>query len=177
LSYNTLEKRYQRLKKKTTDIPKIQVVKKQVQKKNKYQKAVEMIIYHMLVSDEAITQVESEHILFPNELSRIMVSEIIYYYEKFGKLTIADFYTYLQDKPELIHLLDEILSSVDDYAEEITKDVLTDYFKVVKEMVRKQEIKRLKTKLNEEVDELEQAKIADEIRRLRIGENDYGWRN
>ena len=171
LSYNTLEKRFQGLKKK--EVPKKAIIPttfRETPKKNKYEKAVDHIIYYMLVEDWTITQVENEHIIFPSEQSRIMVSEIIYYYEKYGNINIADFYTYLQGKTELIALLNQIMKDSDDYRDSITKDVLFDYFRVVKEYGRKQEIKRLKAKMSIEVDEIEQASIADEIRRLKIGD-------
>ena len=44
-------------------------------------------------------------------------------------------------------------------------------FDVLKEYVRTQEIKRLTTLMKKEVDPLEQAKIAERIRNLRIGDN------
>ena len=171
LGYNTLEKRFRGLKEKQVKPNVIVPMVKKTRKKNKYEKAVEMIIYHMLENDWVITQVEREHILFPSENSRIMISEIIYYYEKYGNINIADFYTYLQGKSGLLELLNHVLVATEDYKEEITKDVLFDYFKVVKEYGKKQEIKRLKAKMLTEVDEIEQASIADEIRCLRMGEN------
>ena len=171
LSYNTLEKRFRGMKSKSAKPNNFIPIEKKKRKKNKYEKAVEMIIYHMLENDWVIAQVEREHILFPSENSRIMISEIIYYYEKYGSINIADFYTYLQGKTKLLELLNHVLADTEDYAEEITKDVLFDYFNVVKEYGKKQEIKRLKAKMLSEVDEIEQASIADEIRCLRIGEN------
>jgi len=44
------------------------------------------------------------------------------------------------------------------------------YFKVVREYSTKQEIKRLTGLMKKEVDPLEQAKIVEKIRKLRLGE-------
>ena len=44
-----------------------------------------------------------------------------YYYEKYGNITIADFFTYLQDKKELLDTLNIILSF--DYTDDIRKDL------------------------------------------------------
>ena len=51
------------------------------------------------------------------------------------------------------------------------------YFDVIRENVKNKEIKRLEEKLVKEIDPLEQAKLADMIRKLRIGESNNGWRN
>ena len=53
----------------------------------------------------------------------------------------------------------------------VTKDELFQYFKVVREYSMKQEIKRLTELMKKEVDPLEQAKIVERIRKLRIGDN------
>lgn len=48
------------------------------------------------------------------------------------------------------------------------------YFDVIRENVKNKEIKRLEEKLVKEIDPLEQAKLADMIRKLRIGESNNG---
>jgi hypothetical protein len=47
---------------------------------------------------------------------------------------------------------------------------LFEYFKVVRDYGKEQEIKRLTNLMKKEVDPLEQAKIVEKIRKLRIGE-------
>ena len=75
----------------------------------------------------------------------------------------------MQDKEDVLSLLNEILAS--DYLVEVTKEELFLYFKVVREYSRNQEIKRLTDLMKNEVDPLEQAKIVEKIRKLRIGDN------
>ena len=53
-------------------------------------------------------------------------------------------------------------------------EVLYLYFDVIRENVKNKEIKRLEEKLVKEIDPLEQAKLADMIRKLRIGESNNG---
>ena len=144
-----------------------EVVNKVV-KKTKYDKAVEQILYFMLNNDWVISQVERENIVFPSEESRILSSEIIYYYKLYGNINVADFYTYVQDKEDILVLLNSILA--DSYSEETTKGELFQYFKVIRDYRCNQEIKRLTNLMKKEVDPLEQAKIADKIRKLRMGE-------
>lgn len=170
IGYNTLEMRFNSLKKKEvkTEI-KLEVPKTQNNnKKDKYVKAVEQILYFMLNNDWVVSQVEKERLLFPSEISRILSSEIIYYYKKNGFINVADFYTYVQDKEEVLVLVNEILAG--EYNEKTTKEELFLYFKVIRDYSKSQEIKRLTNMMKKEVDPLEQAKIVERIRKLRIGE-------
>lgn len=169
ISYNTLEKRFKDLVEfKTTTKREVPEVVNKVVKKTKYDKAVEQILYFMLNNDWVISQVERENIVFPSEESRILSSEIIYYYKLYGNINVADFYTYVQDKEDILVLLNSILA--DSYSEETTKEELFQYFKVIRDYRCNQEIKRLTNLMKKEVDPLEQAKIADKIRKLRMGE-------
>ena len=95
-------------------------------------------------------------------------TSLIYYYKKHGKISLADFYTYLQDKPDLLKLLNEIVSNK--YKETITKDELFAYFKVIREYSVNEQIKRLEKKIKEEPDIMEQARISEQIRKLKLGE-------
>ena len=169
LSYNTLEMRFNDFKvQKKVPIQQIEIPKDKVIKKDKYIKAVEQILYFMLNNDWAVSQVERERLIFPSEESRALSSEIIYYYKKYGNINVADFYTYIQDKENILILLNEILAG--NYVEKTTKEELFEYFKVVRDYGINQEIKRLTNLMKKEVDPLEQAKIVEKIRKLRIGE-------
>ncbi len=168
ISYNTLEKKFKDLGEFKETVREVTVLKNKEVKKNKYDKAVEQILYFMLNNDWVITQVENEEILFPSEESRILSSEIIYYYKLYGNINVADFYTYVQDKEAILVLLNKILAS--GYNEKTTKEELFLYFQVIKDYRCNQEIKRLTNLMKKEVDPLEQAKIANKIRALRMGE-------
>ena len=168
IGYNTLEMRFNSLK--NQEIKPVQQVEipKKIVRKDKYMKAVEQILYFMLNNDWVISQVENERLIFPNEESRVLSSEIIYYYKKYGVVNVADFYTYIQDKENILMFLNGILA--ENYNEVATKEELFEYFKVVRDYGKEQEIKRLTNLMKKEVDPLEQAKIVEKIRKLRIGE-------
>ena len=169
LSYNTLEMRFNDFKdEKKVIVQQIEIPKTKVIKKDKYSKAVEQILYFMLNNDWAVSQVEKERLIFPSEETRVLSSEIIYYYKKYGVINVADFYTYIQDKENILVVLNSILAN--NYSEKTTKEELFEYFKVVREYGINQEIKRLTNLMKKEVDPLEQAKIVEKIRKLRIGE-------
>lgn len=171
LRYNTLEKRLFSIKKEKPQ-KNIVKVKKETIHKDKYQQAIEQIIYYMLTNEWVITEVIREKLLITNDNMRKLVQEIIYYYKQYGKITIADFYTYLTEKETLLNSLNDILNS--NYQDNLTKDILYLYFQVIKDENKKKQIKLLERHLSEEIDPLEQAQIAEEIRRLRIGDNNNG---
>lgn len=170
IGYNTLEMRMNSLlvnkeNKKEVFIPPTRTSTK----KDKYKKAFEQIIYFMLNNEWIITQVEKERLIFPTEIMRTICNEIICYYKKYGTINIADFYTYIQDKESLLEFLNGILA--DSYLETTDKKELGEYFKVIHEYSEKEEIKRLTGLMKKEVDPLEQAKIVEKIRKLRLGDN------
>lgn len=168
IGYNTLEMRMNRLLQNKEKKEVVIIPKKIISKKNKYDKAFEQIIYFMLNNDWVITQVEKERLIFPTEVMRNMCSEIIYYYKQNGSINIADFYTYLNDKKNLLEFLNNILSC--DYLETTDKDELFRYFKVIREYSINEEIKRLTNLMKKEIDPIEQAKIVERIRKLKLGE-------
>ena len=170
IGYNTLEMRLNSfLKNKIEKKPMILTPEKKQTKKDKYTKAFEQIIYFMLNNDWIITQVEKERLIFPTETMRTVCNEIIYYYKKYGIINVADFYTYIQDKEDLLEFLNTVLTG--SYLETTDKEELFLYFKVAREYSEKEEIKRLTNLMKKEVDPIEQAKIVEKIRKLRLGDN------
>ena len=172
MSYNTLEKRLNEY----LEFAKVvnqQVVEEKNQfvpkkKISKYEKAAYSLIYSMVNDPWVIRKFESEDVhLFTKEM-RYLASEICYYYRKFGTINMADFYTYLTDKEELLVVYNFITSL--DYDEEISVKAIEDYIGVIREYNMRQEIKRLKELVKSENDPIEKAKIAERIRLLKIGE-------
>ncbi|EKC46118.1 DNA primase [human gut metagenome] len=172
LGYNTLEKKFSNIKNNKPQEEIKFVPKNTSKRKDKYRQAIEQVIYYMLTNEWVISEVDKERLLLPDDKIRILVQEIIYYYKTYGAVSIADFYTYLQDKQELLETFNSILNS--NYNDEVSKEVLYLYFDVIRENVKNKEIKRLEEKLVKEIDPLEQAKLADMIRKLRIGESNNG---
>lgn len=167
ISYNTLEKRLQENRKATPKSKNVMLSPKQHRKASKYEKAMMALLYSMIVEEKAIAKYEEAKIFFPDETYRLFASELIYYYKQYGTITLADFYTYLRDKENLKQLLDSILEM--EFSDIVTDDILDDYIKVIKEYGKSLEMKRLKKLMEKEMDPLEQAKIADMMRKLRIG--------
>lgn len=168
IGYNTLEKSFQELQTNQQQTITIPVNRAPLEKKDKYQKSSYAIMYYMLTNEKTIHVIENQHLVLPNEKLRALESEIIYFYHHYGFITIADFYTYLAPKEQLLPLLFEIEQL--DLKPQITKSELLEYCQVIKEYNKNQEMKRLEKKIKEEIDPLKQAQIAEEIRKLRIGD-------
>lgn len=170
LSYNTLEKRlneYLEFQKVLEE----KVVKKEVvqpNKMSKYEKAAYALIYGMVNDPWVIRKFEKEDVRLMTKELRSLASEIAYYYQKFGTINMADFYTYLTDKEELLVVYNFITNI--DYEEEINVKAIEDYIEAIKEYNVRQEIKRLNDLIKKENDPIEKAKIAEKIRLLRIKE-------
>ena len=137
-------------------------------KKSKYEKAVCAIIYYMLNNDWVIDEVKKAKLNILDNNYRITVTEIIYYYDTNGYINVADFYTYISDREDTKNIVDEVINIK--MPDMITKDELKDYFEVVRSYCKKKEIERLNDLISKEVDPLEQAKLADKIRKLRMGD-------
>lgn len=169
IGYNTLEKRLKSLKedKPVKDIV-IGIKTPKKERKDKYQQAMDEVIYFMLNNNWVIENVANENIIYPTNLERILTSEIIYFYKRNRAFSIADFYTYLQDKPDLLKFLNEIMSS--NYVESLEKKDLFSYFKVLRDYSVSKQIERLEEKLKKEVNPDIQAEIGEQIRRLKLGE-------
>ena len=169
IGYNTLELQLEKYKKKSSKkevvVPEKKVVFK---KKSKYEKAVCAIIYYMLNNDWVIDEVKKAKLNILDNNYRITVTEIIYYYDTNGYINVADFYTYISDREDTKNIVDEVINIK--MPDVITKDELKDYFEVVRSYCKKKEIERLNDLISKEVDPLEQAKLADKIRKLRMGD-------
>ena len=170
IGYNTLEKRLLTLlEKEEKEQPKLEpiIVNKKTKKRDKYEMASKALLYYMLVNNQARNLFENGEINFPSEEERFLASEIIYYYKIYGNIIIADFYTYLKDKTSLLGVLNEALDL--ELEDNINEKVILDYVKVLKENNVNLEIQRLTKLMREKNDPLEQAKIAEKIRKLKMG--------
>ncbi len=173
IGYNTLAKRFSELKSNSSkEVVHEDNTKSAKKVKDKYTKAYEQIIYYMLTNPDIIPIVKKENLLLTKSVDRNLLQEIIYYYEKYGSINIADFMTHLSDKDELLNRLNEVVS--DTYTDKIEDGTLNLYFKVIKESAIRKRIKYLEGKLAEEVDPVKQAEIGNEIAHLRIGDNFNG---
>jgi DNA primase len=171
LSYNTLEKKLNEYRNLDDEgrkkIDNNMIVRKDA-KSDKYRKASIEFIFYMLINPRVIKVYDSKKIYFIDSNLRNLAAEISYYYHEYGEIKIADFYTYLNDKKELISVFNEVQNL--NLNEEISDVTIMEYVKVIEDYNVREEIKRLENEMRKETDELAKINILEQIRKLRIGE-------
>lgn len=166
LEYNTLSKKLMDMQKNA--VPKEEKKEVKVTKrKNRYDVSLMAIIYYMLNNEKIINYYNNNHPYLDKEEARFLANEIAYYYKKYGIINVADFYTYIQDKEKLVPYLNEVLSF--DFNDELETEAILEYFAVIREYNRSQEIKRLMNLMEKENDFGNKALIAERIRKLKMG--------
>lgn len=171
LSYNTLEKKlneYKNLNEEERKNVDNNVIARKNVRKDKYQRASLEFIFYMLINPEVIKVYDSKKLYFIDSSTRNLAAEISYYYHEYGDINIADFYTYLNDKKELLSIFNEVQSLNLD--EEISDVTIMEYVKVINDYNVKEEIKKLEEQMRKEHDMDEKIKMLEKIRKLRIGE-------
>lgn len=141
---------------------------KKVFKTNKspYNRAADEIIYFMMNDKKYIEMYSKKLGCFNDELHRNIANEIVYYYDKYKAITLADFITYISER----ELKDEVMRIVNDSeVGELNENILDDYFKNINKLMIKDKIKELKEKMKTELDDAKKIKIAEKIKELKKG--------
>ena len=126
-----------------------------------------MEFFFYCIKKEVITLVENSHVYFPIDDYRKLSLEIINYYNKYGVINISNFLDYMENVQELKPILKEIISL--DLDDNVSNQTILDYLKVINDYNITLEIKRLEQMIMNEVDPIEQAKISNKIRNLKMG--------
>lgn len=144
------------------------VIKKNVVKYDKYQKAEMRLIFYMLRSKEVINMYINNKCYMPTKECRYLASELISYSNSNEEFCIADFITYLSDKEELLKVFNEIdtLNICDSYS----YDEIIDYINLLNNYNLNKKIKDLTEKFKKEIDSNIKEKIALEISKLKVSE-------
>lgn len=166
LKYETIKQKYDNYKKnQTIKEPKSVIIKKAPIKHTKYDIASNYLLFHMLKNEDLIPKIENQITRIPNDETRFLYNELIYYYQKYGTLKIADFISYISDKKEIFLKLQEILNI--DYKEEYSEEEITDYIQVINEYNKNIKIQRLQQDIKKEQDPMKQAQILKEIMEIK----------
>ena len=134
-------------------------------KKDAYQKAVEKVIYFMMNGSEYIKEYQKRIGFFGDELYREIANEIVYFSEKNKNITVADFITYVSNKDSIRDKVMEIVNAT--VNEEVSMEIMDDYIRAVLKVMTKNEIKRLKLLMKNELDVDKKMKIAMKIQELK----------
>lgn len=134
-------------------------------KKDAFIIGMEKILYFMMNGEEYIKNYQKRLGYFGNALYREIANEIVYYCETNGTITIADFITYVSLKENIKDKVMEIVSEA--MNEEVTMEAMDEYINAVLKITAKNEIKRLKNLMKEELDIDKKMKLAMQIAELK----------
>lgn len=143
-------------------------VKKNVSKteKSPYNKTADEIIYFMMNGKNYIEMYLKKLGCFNDSIHRDIANEIVYYYDKYKTINLADFITYISEKD----LKDEVMRIVNDSEiSELNENILEDYFKSINKLMVKDKINELKEKMKLELDDAKKIKLAEKIKELKKG--------
>ena len=148
--------------------PVVKETKKEIVTLNKYEKAERRIIYYMLRHPEVIRIYENNKCYFPTNEFRFLANEIVYYYDKNGNISIADFLSYISDKKELFDAISKInMMNLD---ENYTHEEILDYINLLNEYSVRVRINNLTNEFKNAIDEKRKTEIAKEISELKVSE-------
>ncbi|MGE5455502.1 MAG: DNA primase [Ignavibacteriales bacterium] len=149
-------------------VEKVESVPTKTLKESKYEKAEKYLIFYMLRSKEVIKIYNKKITYMPTDKYRYLAYEISIFYKENNYINVADLMTSLQENESALKTIGEIeaLNLKEDY----TIEEIDDYINVIKEYNVNFQIKKLTEKMTQEINPLEQAKIAEQIIKLRRGD-------
>lgn len=139
---------------------------KPVVKTNKYELAEASLIYYMLRRSDAINIFNDCVTNMKLKKHRVLARNILQFYKEFGRIDIAEFLDTISDDEEALELVGEISSM--NLKEDITKEDLKDYAKVIQEGNYNDAIDELVSKLSKTDSLEEKVRLSEEIRKLRV---------
>ena len=134
-------------------------------KKDKYVKAEEYLIYYMLRNVDAIILYQNNVSYLSNRKLSQIAMEILDFYEKRNYINVTDFTLFLEDKDDLIKEVIRIDSLV--LPEDMTKDQIKDYIKVIDEGILKEEIVKLKNEISKETSVAKKVELLEKLATLK----------
>lgn len=151
-----------------SEVPKHEIkviTKRKPLKKDKYNKAEEYLVYYMLKKEDAIILYQNNVSYLSNKLLSDIAMEILEFYERNHYVNVTDFTLFLEDKTDLIN---EVLR-IDDLnlPSDVSIQVIEDYVKTIDEGLLKQEIERIKDKINNETNVAKKVVLLEKLRLLK----------
>lgn len=134
-------------------------------KKDAYMKAVEKVLYFMMNGEEYVQEYQKKLGFFQETVYREIANEIVYFVEHNNDITVADFITYVSDKDTIRDKVMEIVNEA--INDEVSLEVMDDYIQAISKEMNKNEIKRLKLLMKNELDVDKKMKIAMQIQELK----------
>ena len=164
MEYKTLNSRYLEYQtKKEIKVPIIN--QKDTKGETQYGQAVNNLLYYMIKSPSVIEKAKKNVVMILDDKKRRLFNEMIYYSNKYGSITIADFITYLTTETNVADTFEHIFAL--NLKEKYTEEEIDDYIKCINYYYKKNIIDQLKIDLQKETDPMKQASIINEMMKIR----------
>lgn len=134
--------------------------------KSKYDKVCESIIYYLLNDATFIRIYKNENIFIDNKEYRNIINEILYFFEKYNNIKIADFISYISNKTKIN---DKVLSVVGNNEEELNENNFKRYLNAIKDLNIKNKIEKIKVEMKMTLDINKKTELANKLMELKKG--------
>ncbi|MDE6285188.1 MAG: hypothetical protein K2M17_05525, partial [Bacilli bacterium] len=146
-------------------VEKKQPIKKRV--RNRYDIAVSKILLGMMEHSDYIQTYKSKLGYFREKIERIIATEIVYYNNEHGGINMADFTSYIMTNDEVYEYILQLMSTVIDL--EIDKEEFNHCIDVILEEYKKDEIKKIKKQIKEEMDINKKIELISKLTEMKKG--------
>ncbi len=147
---------------------KVKTEKNEEEKKKKttYEKLANEILYFMMNDAEYIKLYQTRLGFFPTKKERMIASEILYYYNLYKTINLADFITYIAT----INLKKEIMDIIESVRiQELSDEAMIELLEKLKKKMEQEEIKCLKKELKNEFDPNKKMELAKKLVEIKKG--------
>ncbi len=153
LDYETLKKEAN-FKEEKKEIKEIKANVKKINSKDKYRICVDNILYYMMSDAKYLTIFNKKLGFLREKEERDLITEIEYYIDKYKKINLADFLSYIENDDNLKVLVNNITNRVN--FEDLDDKIFLDYINALDNIIKKDNIKEIKQKINTSTDINEQ---------------------
>ncbi|MBR1416626.1 MAG: DNA primase [Bacilli bacterium] len=128
--------------------------------------AIRKVLYYMMCDNKYIKKYQSKIGFFENKEYRNIANEIVYFQEKHGIISIADFISYITPNQDLYQIVLDIMDANDNDLNELEFD---NYVEVINQKSNEIKIKLLKEEIKKELDLNKKKELLEEITKIKRG--------
>lgn len=134
--------------------------------KSKYDKVCESIIYYLINDSTYIRTYKNENIFIDNKEYRNIINEILYFFEKYNNIKVADFISYISNKTDINDKVLKILGLIE---EELNENNFKKYLRAINELNIKNRIQKIKLEMKNTLDINKKTELANKLMELKKG--------
>lgn len=134
--------------------------------KSKYDKVCESIIYYLINDSTYIRIYKNDNVFIDNKEYRSIINEILYFFEKYNNIKVADFISYISNKTDIN---DKVLKILGLNEEELDESNFKKYLRAVTDLNIKNKIEKIKLEMKNTLDINKKTELANKLMELKKG--------